>query len=55
MVEALPARSFAVRYSGGTVAGWVSVLLSLKAWVDFGGDPRTQDQDRNWDTGYAEK
>jgi uncharacterized protein YndB with AHSA1/START domain len=35
-------------------AGWVSVLLSLKAAVDFGVDLRTHDPARQWDTGYAE-
>ncbi len=36
------------------IAGWVSVLMSLKAAVDFGVDLRTHDPDRNWDHGYVE-
>jgi hypothetical protein len=36
------------------VAGWVSVLLALKATVDFGVDLRNHDPQRTWDTGYAE-
>jgi uncharacterized protein YndB with AHSA1/START domain len=35
-------------------AGWVSVLLALKAAADFGVDLRTHDPDRQWDSGYAE-
>jgi uncharacterized protein YndB with AHSA1/START domain len=36
------------------VAGWVSVLLALKAAVDFDVDLRNHDLQRTWDTGYAE-
>jgi len=36
------------------IAGWVSVLLALKASVDFNVDLRTHDADRQWDCGYAE-
>ena len=36
------------------IAGWVSVLLALKAAVDFGVDLRAHDPERNWDSGYAE-
>lgn len=36
------------------IAGWVSVLMALKASVDFGIDLRTHDPDRQWDRGYAE-
>lgn len=35
-------------------AGWVSVLLALKAAVDFGVDLRNHDPKRSWDTGYVE-
>ncbi|HEX6386857.1 MAG TPA: SRPBCC domain-containing protein, partial [Anaerolineae bacterium] len=35
-------------------AGWVSVLLALKAAVDFGVDLRNHDPRRTWDTGYAD-
>ena len=36
------------------MAGWVSVLLSLKAAVDFDIDLRTHDPERDWDVGYVE-
>jgi uncharacterized protein YndB with AHSA1/START domain len=36
------------------IAGWVSVLMSLKAAVDFGVDLRAHDPDRHWDHGYIE-
>jgi uncharacterized protein YndB with AHSA1/START domain len=35
-------------------AGWVSVLLALKAAVDFGVDLRLHDPTRHWDHGYVE-
>jgi uncharacterized protein YndB with AHSA1/START domain len=35
-------------------AGRVSVLLALKAAVDFGVDLRNHDLQRTWETGYAE-
>jgi len=35
-------------------AGWVSVLLTLKAAVDFGVDLRNPDPARDWDSGYAD-
>lgn len=35
-------------------AGWVSVLLALKAAVDFGVDLRNHDPAREWDNGYAD-
>ena len=35
-------------------AGWVSVLLSLKAAVDFGVDLRNHDPARSWETGYVD-
>ena len=34
-------------------AGWVSVLLALKAVADFGVDLRNHDAERSWDKGYA--
>lgn len=37
-----------------TQAGWVSVLLALKAAVDFGVDLRNHHPDRNWDQRYAD-
>ncbi|MCY3412477.1 MAG: hypothetical protein INQ03_12640 [Candidatus Heimdallarchaeota archaeon] len=36
------------------IAGWVSVLLSLKAAVDFDVDLRNHHPDRNWDLGYVD-
>lgn len=36
------------------IAGWVSVLMALKAAVDFGVDLRAHDPDRQWDSGYVE-
>ncbi len=37
-----------------TEAGWISVLLALKAAVDFGVDLRNHDPDRTWDQRYAD-
>lgn len=36
------------------IAGWVSVLMALKAAVDFGVDLRSHDPARHWDNGYVE-
>jgi len=36
------------------MAGWVSVLMSLKAAVDCEVDLRTHDPERHWDDGYVE-
>lgn len=36
-------------------AGWLNVLLPLKAWVDFGVDLRTHDPTRTWDAGYVDQ
>jgi uncharacterized protein YndB with AHSA1/START domain len=41
-------------YRTEVIAGWVSVLLALKAAVDFGIDLRGHDPERHWDTGYVE-
>lgn len=35
-------------------AGWVSVLLAMKAAVDFGIDLRNHNIDRVWDNGYLD-
>lgn len=35
-------------------AGWVSVLLALKAAVDFAVDLRNHDPDRTWERGYVD-
>lgn len=37
-----------------THAGWVSVLMTLKAAVDHGVDLRNHDPERTWDDGYAD-
>jgi len=34
--------------------GWISVLMNLKAAVDFGVDLRNHDDQRTWDHGYCE-
>lgn len=36
------------------LAGWVSVLLNLKAAVDFGVDLRSRDPERTWENGYVD-
>jgi hypothetical protein len=36
------------------VAGWVSVLLAMKAAVDHGVDLRNHDGSRTWGDGYAD-
>lgn len=35
-------------------AGWLSVLLALKAAADFSVDLRNHDPNRSWDQGYAD-
>ena len=35
-------------------AGWLNVLLPLKAWVDHGVDLHNHDPSRTWDDGYAD-
>jgi uncharacterized protein YndB with AHSA1/START domain len=35
-------------------AGWVSVLLALKAAADFGVDLRNHDPTRSWDAGFVD-
>lgn len=35
-------------------AGWVSVLMAMKAAVDFGVDLRNHDDTRTWSDGYAD-
>lgn len=37
-----------------TAAGWVSVLLALKAYLDHGVDLRNHDPDRTWDQSYVD-
>ena len=36
------------------LAGWVSLLLALKASVDFGVDLRNRDASRRWEQGYVD-
>lgn len=36
------------------VAGWVSVLMAMKAAVDHGIDLRNHDASRTWEDGYAD-
>ncbi len=36
------------------IAGWVSVLMTLKAAVEYSVDLRNHDPDRSWDEGYVE-
>lgn len=36
------------------IAGWVSVLLAMKAAVDYGIDLRNHDATRTWGRGYAD-
>jgi uncharacterized protein YndB with AHSA1/START domain len=36
------------------VAGWVSVLMALKAAVDHGVDLRNHDESRTWGNGYVD-
>lgn len=37
-----------------TIAGWLSVLLALKAAVDFSIDLRNHDPRRTWDQGFVD-
>ena len=37
-----------------TKAGWVSVLMALKAYADFGIDLRNHSKGKNWDTGFVD-
>jgi uncharacterized protein YndB with AHSA1/START domain len=46
-------RDVPVNHRAEVVAGWVSVLLALKAAVDFNIDLRNHDPDRTWDQGYC--
>lgn len=36
-------------------AGWLNVLLPLKAYLLFGVDLRNHDRERSWDQGYADQ
>jgi len=37
-----------------TYAGWVSVLLNLKAVIDYKSDLRNHNKNRTWDQNYAD-
>lgn len=39
---------------GEVIAGWVSVLMALKAAAEFGVDLRNHDSDYTWDNGFAD-
>lgn len=41
-------------YRTQVIAGWVSVLMALKAAVDFGVDLRNHDPRRTWDQGFCD-
>jgi uncharacterized protein YndB with AHSA1/START domain len=41
-------------YRTEVTAGWVSVLMALKATVDFSVDLRNHDPGRTWDQGFAD-
>ncbi|HSG15122.1 MAG TPA: SRPBCC domain-containing protein [Anaerolineae bacterium] len=41
-------------YRAEVIAGWVSVLMALKAAIDFGVDLRNHDDGRSWDSGYVD-
>lgn len=35
-------------------AGWVSVLMNMKAVLDFGCDLRNHDSEKSWDQGFVD-
>ena len=41
-------------WRGEVIAGWVSVLMTLKAAADYSIDLRNHDPNRTWEQGYAE-
>lgn len=41
-------------FRGEVTAGWLNVLLPLKAFVDFGADLHNHDPNRSWDQGYVD-
>lgn len=44
----------APEYRTEVIAGWVSVLMALKAAADYGVDLRNHDPARSWEQGYVE-
>lgn len=50
----LEARRVDARWVAEMTAGWVTVLMSLKAAVDFGVDLRNHDPARTWDQRFVD-
>ena len=50
----LTAKDVAAIDRAEVMAGWVSVLLALKAAVDFGVDLRNHEVERTWDAGFVD-
>lgn len=48
-------RGVAPENRGEVIAGWLNVLLPMKAWVDHGIDLRNHDPERTWDEGYVDQ
>jgi hypothetical protein len=48
-------RGVADEHRAEVTAGWLNVLLPLKAWVDHGIDLRNHDPTRTWDQGYVDQ
>lgn len=44
----------AAEHVGEVTAGWLNVLLPMKAAVDFGVDLHNHDPSRSWDQGYVD-
>jgi hypothetical protein len=38
-----------------TYSGWLTVLLSLKAWIIYDADLRNHDPNRTWNEGYVDQ
>ena len=36
-------------------AGWLNVLLPMKAWLQYGIDLRNHDPERTWDDGVVDQ
>jgi hypothetical protein len=50
----LTAKTVSENVKNEMTAGWVSVLLNMKAAVDFGVDLRNHNPDRVWDDGFLD-
>jgi hypothetical protein len=44
-----------VRDRAEVTAGWLTVLLPMKAWIDHRIDLRSHDPSRTWDQGYVDQ